>query len=531
MNIRMRDMRSPGRRLACGLRRLIGAGALMFATGCAAIDRSGSDPVIQSVNLDACDGWFAKLDAAIDEAGVRDAEAYQIPGFPYLRANRFLASFRDQAQGNGPAFAAWQKRLRELDVRVRRYELRNLPEARLTALGAADRSEAAARTEQCAVALAARDAASASRRDLLIQRAQVPDDYAEWKRTVGLYPAVKVPFFAFAKGWQSEAAAMFERTAAGAADRRNVVRYLPPDGVAPAPRIASILAKAKTDALGIPQLGARESEVVFATFAPIFEIETTGPFDRFGPLRWGNGATPEVDVTRPTAYRRLAFTRYGGRTLPQLVYMIWFPERPQNGLVDPVAGTLDGIVFRVTLDTSGRPLVYDSIHLCGCYHMFFPTARVRPIPPPDPDVEWAFVPRTLPAIEAPQRILVRLTSRSHYLIDVRPDAGGAGLPYGMADDGDLRTLPTADGTRSAFGPNGLVPGTDRVERLATWPLGIESAGAMREWGRHATALVGRRQFDDADLIERRFELLPPAETTAPRVAARHAVLTRRTPNE
>jgi hypothetical protein len=95
-------------------------------------------------------------------------------------------------------------------------------------------------------------------------------------------------------------------------------------------------------------------------------------------------------------YRRLAFTRYGGRTLVQLVYMIWFTERPQNSSLDPLSGKLDGIAFRVTLNQSGRPLVYDSIHLCGCYHMFFPTPWVRPIPPPDPKVEWAFVPRTLP---------------------------------------------------------------------------------------------------------------------------------------
>jgi hypothetical protein len=30
---------------------------------------------------------------------------------------------------------------------------------------------------------------------------------------------------------------------------------------------------------------------------------------------------------------------------------------------------------------------------------------------------------------------------------------------------------------------------------------------MREWGHHATALIGRRQFDDADLIERRFAII------------------------
>jgi len=37
-------------------------------------------------------------------------------------------------------------------------------------------------------------------------------------------------------------------------------------------------------------------------------------------------------------------------------------------------------------------------------------------------------------------------------------------------------------------------------------MGIPSAGAMRQWGRHATAFVGRRHFDGADLLEKRFVL-------------------------
>jgi hypothetical protein len=35
-------------------------------------------------------------------------------------------------------------------------------------------------------------------------------------------------------------------------------------------------------------------------------------------------------------------------------------------------------------------------------------------------------------------------------------------------------------------------------------MGITSPGAMRQWGRHPTAFVGRRHFDDARLIEQRF---------------------------
>jgi hypothetical protein len=32
-------------------------------------------------------------------------------------------------------------------------------------------------------------------------------------------------------------------------------------------------------------------------------------------------------------------------------------------------------------------------------------------------------------------------------------------------------------------------------------MGIASAGAMRQWGRHPTAFVGRRHFDDPQLLD------------------------------
>jgi hypothetical protein len=62
------------------------------------------------------------------------------------------------------------------------------------------------------------------------------------------------------------------------------------------------------------------------------------------------------------------------------------------------------------------------------------------------------------------------------------------------------------GTRSLYQPDGLVAGSARGERFFFWPMGIESAGQMRQWGHHATAFVGRRHFDDAYLIEKYFEI-------------------------
>ena len=76
----------------------------------------------------------------------------------------------------------------------------------------------------------------------------------------------------------------------------------------------------------------------------------------------------------------------------------------------------------------------------------------------------------------------------------------------------VRALPlsaaSGGGTRSIYGPDGLVPGSERAERFVFWPMGVPSAGQMRQWGHHATAFVGRRHFDDPRLIDRYFMLAP-----------------------
>ncbi len=109
-----------------------------------------------------------------------------------------------------------------------------------------------------------------------------------------------------------------------------------------------------------------------------------------------------------------------------------------------------------------------------------------------------------------------LATRTHYLerVTIEPSADaqrGASALRVLAQD-RLRALPvlgagtTGSETHSAYGPDGLIPGTERAERFLFWPMGIPSAGQMRQWGRHATAFVGRRHFDDAALFEKRFVL-------------------------
>ncbi len=454
-----------------------------------------------------CAAWYRAVDQRIDQAGVRDGGEYRIPGFPYLRADRFSASFRTEALEGDSMFQAWTGRMLRLEAGARAAELDNLPAGSLDDL-AASRAQAGESTQACAAMLAEHDFGVRERRGLLAERARVPDDYVTWQRALGLYAVTRVPFWYGVAGWQKQAAETMRRSKEGRRGPVTLSRYAPA-GAAGTQAAKAILAGARRDPLGIPQLSAGQQDALFAAFAPVIEVETGGSYDRVGALAWGEGERLVVDTSRPVVYRKLAFTRYGGETLVQLAYLAWFSERPHAKSLDLLAGRLDGIFWRVTLSAHGDPLVYDTIHPCGCFHMFFPVPGVEPLPPPAKGVEWAFVPDRAPKLPVDARLVLRLATRTHYLVDIAADDGGAGLTYEFADYDELRSMPTGAGKRrSAFRPNALVPGSERGERVLFWPMGVPSAGAMRQWGHHATAFVGRRHFDDVDLIEQRFRLPP-----------------------
>jgi len=496
------------------MRRAVATLVTATASGCATMIPPPSGKLAADAPaVQTCTAWFRSLDSAIDQSGVRDAGAHRMPGFPYLRVDRFLASFRETVPGDDEAFGVWITRLRSLDATARGFELRNLPEAELRRLDVTSADEALRKMERCADELRRNDVGNAAARERLLAEAQVPDDYTEWQRVVGLYPLARIPFARGVERWHEQVAEMFRHSEEGANGDQALWRYVPPVSAALVSRkdAAAIVVRSKKDRLGIPILDTADRELLLAAHAPMFEVETTGPYDRAGFLFWQGGPTPAVDTSRPTVYRRLAYTRYGSQTLVQLVYTLWFPERPHDDAFDLLAGKLDGIVVRVTIAPDGEPLVYDSIHPCGCYHMFFPTVRVTANPAPEPGDEWALIPATVPAGGQDARLVLRLATRTHYLTAVGWEVNQRSerAVYAFEEEDSLRSLATgAAARRSIYGPDGLVSGTERTERMLFWPMGIPSAGAMRQWGKHATAFLGRRHFDDADLIERRFTLLP-----------------------
>ena len=449
------------------------------------------------------------LDTASTQAGTVDAETVRVPSARWLRADRLAASFAGEAQSPA-AVQAWLERLRDADARARAVEIANTPDSALDAIAAGlepatdtrPRARIAVAVERCGRlevrAIAAAPVALADLRTIL----RVPDDYVDAARAIGLYP---ITARVFAAGVRREEASMTDAYRRHASDiGRDTVAYAPPTAAAPTAR-ASVPPR---DALGVPLIDASRAADRLAAFAPVYAVAGRGPDDRIGAVGLDPNDRAVVDIDRPTVYGRVAFTRWAGSVKLQLVYTAWFARRAPASAFDPLAGHLDGVVVRITLDDDGEPAMVDTIHACGCWHQFVPVGDWQVRPAPEAGDEWAFVPTRLREIAPGRRLRVRLEARTHAVegMDTVPADAPAELRYTLVDDTVLRTLPrVSGGTRSLYDTRGRVPGTERPERWLFWPMGIADAGSMRQWGRHATAFVGRRHFDDADLLERRFE--------------------------
>jgi hypothetical protein len=458
-----------------------------------------------------CTDFYAALDQAVSTARVEDVQAARIPGFPYLRVDRFLASFRP-LRPDSPQYVAWVDRLRSLGEKGRDFELANLPEdARVRLRGrlpAAKDSSLASAARQCATVLRDHDLSQPDRAERLEQRACVPDDYRTWERALGLY-ALTAPVFAYGiEKWHAETLASYARPVRELPVAGRLVSFRPPHETRlTAGQAADIIRRSSANPLHIPEPSGEDRDRLFDAFAPVWRVDAASDDDLIGAPQWRAGSSyPQVDISAPVVYRHLSHTRMDGQILLQLDYVVWFPSRPKTSSFDLLAGRLDGIIWRVTLSPEGQPLIYDTIHDCGCYHLFFPTSRLRLRSHGLTVEETAFVPQYAPDTDQPRGLVLRVAHGTHYVERVLADTGSAarGTTYRFADYDSLRSLPARSGRRSLFGPDGIVPGTERGERCLFWPMGIPSPGAMRQWGHHATAFVGRQHFDDPDLMERYF---------------------------
>ena len=479
----------------------------LVLAGCAYTPRPVRSPYLgDDTPAGRCADFFAALDQAVKQAGIRDPGEFRLKDHPYLRTDRFLASFSTEID-EGAAFEDWVKRLQHLDQNARYYEIANLPPNNLKNLySKTGETDIHKKVIQCGDTLKTIDFKDSDRRRNFKAEVTAVDDYILLRRILGLYPITSMFVSSGIYRYQSEVRRSFSPQPPPADWHK--IRYVPAASIDSPSSAFEILQAAGRDALGIPEYSSQDLQILFDFFAPVWDVQTEGDFDRIGSPFWTAEKNPAIDTKRSMSFQCLSFSRFKGKILTQLNYIVWFPARPKENAFDIFGGFLDGLIYRVTLDIHGQPLLYETVHNCGCYHKFYPSDRLQVLP----RIDYAEKPLVLQAPAADPnsaRMGIALESRTHYVKSLYPlprEIKTGAVGYALADYDQLRSLQySAHAHRSFFSEDSLVNGSERLERYILWPTGVLSPGAMRQWGRHAVAFVGKRHFDDPHLIEKIFQ--------------------------
>jgi len=449
-----------------------------------------------------CEQLFSQLNQSIHHEGVEDIQALAVEGYPSLRSNRFLASFQQNFTQDEASY--WLSQLEALGLEGWGVEFQNLSSKAQNKLNQWSQEHFQNNIPQ------ALETCQTRLHPLFLQHiktiqahASIPDDYQTWERAVGVYPVTALFFLKGVHQWHDEVHEKFNTPlpASNISDQHYSWQKKSPTTSA---QISTLLQNSLNNPLSIPMPDAQQSKALFEHFAPQITILHTDPTDNLGSIEWNPQGNISVQG-QPSVYTLISHTRFEGQILLQLNYVFWFPERKKTSSFDLLGGALDGLIWRVTLDHDGQPLIYDAIHPCGCYQMFFPTTQLRLKKQHKFYDEGALVPQVLTnSLDSDSSMSLMLESQTHMLLRVQATQKESGTHYRMFNYNDLRHLPYTSGYKSMFRSDGLVQGSERSERFFFWPMGVLSAGAMRQWGHHATEFVGRRHFDDAYLMERYF---------------------------
>jgi len=459
---------------------------LLAATGCTVTP--SRDIGLASSTDPSCASFMKDLDQAIALESHFDPTLKRIEGLPWIRTNRFLAGF-DYAQLDDAERQAW--------LALGSALARDAYVLEFARLSAHTRAELRARHDFEAVETRLDDCFALLPPPTALAPAvyAVPDDYRISQRVLGLYPVTSLLARPFIAGYRRNMTELYKGGAGVGFDRE--ARFRGQADAAP-----QIEADVRVDALGVPQLSQEQWQALFLRHQPELVSEVASAADLIGSPFFDHDGRIGIDATRPTVWTRVTFTRSDGRTLPQLNYAFWFPSRPAAGQVDIYAGELAGLLWRVTLDEAQRPVLYDSIHRCGCYHKLF-LPKGTTIDGSRISGEKPLFFRLDETVDTSRGLRLRMTAGNHYIIDVgAPEAGTEAIPYSLRPYAQQLALPAPDGAaRSLYGPDGIIRQSRRAERFLFWPLGIPSAGTMRQSGMHATAFIGRRHFDAPDHLE------------------------------
>ena len=455
--------------------------------------------------------FFDELDEVVDNAEVRNASVFMVPGFPYLRADRFIASFKDRFATDEQR-ELWVRRMQQLDLDARKKEIQNLPLLQIeflsTRLGEIfDRGTLWDRAAAYSDEMLANDQRRPDFYATLKRLVEIPDEYSTGLRIVGIYPITSIPVASVTRRVYGEFSQWHQLPRSELTTIGKIKAYGPEEFVAFSDKqIRTIWNRSKRNALGMPILSEAQRHILLKTYAPVFFQDVAAGYDEIGEVFWDSDQAA-VDATKPVAYYYFSYARFKGNPILQLNYVVWYAARDGPNSPRIEHGWLDGLTVRISLDSDGHPFMVDIMNNCGCYHFFVPSqTRVLRILS-SPQALDAFVPRWLPESFPQRRLSLRVKSGWHQVdnldtTDMRSDF----IPYKLVPYERLEMLPRNGlASESLFNSKGIGKNTERIEPLVFFPMGIRDIGSMRQRGHHAIKLVGRAHFDDPDLFDDNFE--------------------------
>ncbi|PSU33931.1 hypothetical protein [Photobacterium lutimaris] len=448
---------------------------------------------LYSQSLQSCLSHLSAFKKEVNRQQVNDGQVLNHKAFPYLAFDRFSQSQLEQVTTDRDR-SQWLDYTSQLATRQRQAEFNNLLVNRFD-LQVLD---------NCADKLTA----EAKHNDLvweslIEQKISIPDSYEPWLRVFGLYPISR-------QVAQSSIDKEKKRILLGFSDTSiHTTSYRLPKTSLPAQDIETWFNDAlQHSTLGWPMLTDAQISQLYHYYSPLINVEHGSDDDIPGTVHYlANEQQPAVDPSKPALYVHHSYTQLYGETYLQLNYSLWFANRTPTSSFDPYAGKFDGVLLRLTLDHQGRPLLLDSIHHCGCYHMVFNLTDRFGFENANPDIETPLLfKRAVPSHASSWS--VTLSQGEHMIRHIdwnkqaEAEAKRQARTLARLDYDQLRQLPTGHHhTVSLFNPRGLLPSSERLESVYLWPFGIPSAGAMRQLGHHAIAFVGVRHFDQPNLFE------------------------------
>ena len=483
---------------------------ILLLVGCAAINMNRK--VAEFQRPPEAVRFFGLLDQSVAETGVQDASVFAISGFPYLRTNRFLTGFKDDLT-NDARRTQWVRWMQQLDLEARQKEIHNLPAEVLQDLARmlgepSDRQRLQQRAAFYSEKLLTHDQRQANFYDILLESVTDPSEYSTTMRILGIYPLTLIPVTIVTHRVQEK----FRRRHLAPVDQietlGELTAYKPSHATDYSGCIVRlILDRSRQNPLRVPRPSAADRQTLLTMFAPVIYQDVAADYDKIGEVVWRDNKVA-INSAQPTVYCYFSHARLEGMPVLQLNYAFWYSAR--NGRESPwiEKGSLDGLTVRVSIGFDGVPFMVDIMNNCGCYHFFVPNVKKIGKMIPTPDGIDAFVPRRLPTSYPQKRLKLRIISGWHQVVNM-DDAMTAArfLPYRLADYKQLEMLPRDDlSSESIFNSAGIGKGTERIEPLIFFPMGIVDVGSMRQRGHHATKLVGREHFDDPGLFDRNFEV-------------------------